>query len=200
MLERAHIMICGGTGCTSGKSMKVKEEFERKLAEYGVREEVKLVMTGCFGLCAKGVIVAVYPDGAFYQCVKVEDVEEIVSEHIVNGRRVNRLLGDHKTESGEPMPINQTPFYSNQKRIVLRNCGRINPENIDEYIAFDGYKAYEKCVKEMTPESVIQLLIDSGLRGRGGGGFPTGKKWIATLNAKNDQKYVVCNADEGDPG
>ena len=200
MLERAHIMICGGTGCTSGRSLKVKEEFERKLTEYGVREEVKLVMTGCFGLCAKGVIVAVYPDGAFYQCVKVEDVEEIVSEHIVKGRRVNRLLGSEKTEDGEPMPINQTPFYRSQRRIVLRNCGRIDPENIDEYIAFDGYKAYEKVVKEMTPEQVIQLLIDSGLRGRGGGGFPCGKKWIATLNSKNDQKYVVCNADEGDPG
>ncbi len=200
MLERAHIMVCGGTGCTSGNSRKVLEEFERKLTEHGVRDEVKLIMTGCFGLCARGPIVAVYPDGAFYQHVKVEDVEEIVSEHIVKGRQVTRLLGSERTESGEVMPINQTPFYRSQKRIVLRNCGRINPENIDEYIAFDGYKAYEKCVKEMTPESVIQLVTDSGLRGRGGAGFPTGKKWLSSYNAKDDQKYIVCNADEGDPG
>ncbi len=200
MLERAHIMICGGTGCTSGNSKKVMEEFEVQLKKNGLRDEVKLIMTGCFGLCARGPIVAVYPDGAFYQHVKVEDVAEIVTEHILKGRRVTRLLGSERTESGEVMPINQTPFYRSQKRIVLRNCGRINPENIDEYIAFDGYKAYEKCVKEMTPEGVIQLLTDSGLRGRGGGGFPTGKKWLSTYNAKDDQKYVVCNADEGDPG
>jgi len=200
MLERAHILICGGTGCTSGNSKVIFNEFQRLLEEKGIREEIKLIMTGCFGLCAKGPIVVVYPDGSFYQHVKPSDVEEIVNEHIMKGRPVNRLLGDEKNEKGDIKPFNETPFYKKQMRICLKNCGVIDPENIDEYLAYDGYKAYEKCVTEMTPIGVIEMLIESGLRGRGGGGFSCGKKWLSTYNAKNDQKYVVCNADEGDPG
>ncbi len=200
MLERAHILICGGTGCTSGNSKVIYSEFQRLLNEKGMSEEIKLIMTGCFGLCAKGPIVVVYPDGAFYQHVQPSDVEEIVNEHIVKGRVVERLLGTETDDTGARASINDTPFYKNQLRICLKNCGVIDPENIDEYLAYDGYKAYEKCVKEMTPMEVIDELIKSGLRGRGGGGFSTGKKWLSTYNAKNDQKYVVCNADEGDPG
>ena len=200
MLERAHILICGGTGCTSGNSKVIFNEFQKLLEEKGIREEIKLIMTGCFGLCAKGPIVVVYPDGSFYQHVKPSDVEEIVNEHILKGRPVTRLLGDDKDEKGDIKPFNETPFYKKQMRICLKNCGVIDPENIDEYLAYDGYKAYEKCVTEMTPMGVIEMLIESGLRGRGGGGFSCGKKWLSTYNAKNDQKYVVCNADEGDPG
>jgi len=200
MLERAHILVCGGTGCTSGNSKVIFSEFQRLLEEKGISNEIKLIMTGCFGLCAKGPIVVVYPDGSFYQHVQPSDVEEIVNEHIMKGRPVTRLLGDEKDEKGDLKPFNETAFYKKQMRICLKNCGVIDPENIDEYLAYDGYKAYEKCVKEMTPMEVIQMLIDSGLRGRGGGGFSCGKKWLSTYNAQNDQKYVVCNADEGDPG
>ena len=180
MLERAHILICGGTGCTSGNSKVIFNEFQKLLEEKGIREEIKLIMTGCFGLCAKGPIVVVYPDGSFYQHVKPSDVEEIVNEHILKGRPVTRLLGDDKDEKGDIKPFNETPFYKKQMRICLKNCGVIAPENIDEYLAYDGYKAYEKCVTEMTPMGVIEMLIESGLRGRGGGGFSCGKKWLST--------------------
>ncbi|MBO5215607.1 MAG: NADH-quinone oxidoreductase subunit NuoF [Clostridia bacterium] len=200
MLERAHILVCGGTGCTSGNSKKIYDEFTKLLKENNLDKEVKLIMTGCFGLCARGPIVVVYPDGAFYQHVKVEDVQEIVLEHILKGRIVERLLSKEREADGSVKPFNETPFYKSQHRLVLRNCGVINPENIDEYLAYDGYLAYQKVVTEMTPQEVIDVIKASGLRGRGGGGFPTGMKWQFAHNSVADQKYVVCNADEGDPG
>lgn len=200
MLERAHILVCGGTGCTSGNSKKIFNEFDRLLEENKLDKEVKLIMTGCFGLCARGPIVVVYPDGAFYQHVKVADVEEIVLEHILKGRIVERLLNKEKDEDGAIKPFNETAFYKSQHRLVLRNCGVINPENIDEYLAYDGYLAYQKAVTEMTPQGVIDEIKKSGLRGRGGGGFSTGTKWQFAHNSVSDKKYVVCNADEGDPG
>lgn len=200
MLERAHILVCGGTGCTSGNSNKIYSELTNELKANGLDKEVKLIMTGCFGLCARGPIVVVYPEGTFYQQVKPEDVKEIVSEHILKGRPVDRLLHSEKQEDGSRKAINETDFYKRQKRVVLRNCGIINPEDIDEYIAYDGYRAYEKAVKEMTPQSVIDTIKKSGLRGRGGGGFSTGLKWQFAHDSVADRKYVVCNADEGDPG
>ena len=200
MLERAHILVCGGTGCTSGNSKKIFTEFERILKDNKLNGEVKLIMTGCFGLCARGPIVVVYPDGTFYQHVKPADVEEIVVEHILKGRPVERLLSKEKDEDGSVKPFNETAFYKSQHRLVLRNCGVINPENIDEYLAYDGYLAYQKAVTEMTPQEVIDVIKASGLRGRGGGGFPTGNKWQFARNSVADKKFVVCNADEGDPG
>ncbi len=200
MLERAHILVCGGTGCTSGNSNKIYSEFQTRLKEQGLESEVKLIMTGCFGLCARGPIVVVYPEGTFYQHVKVEDVSEIVCEHILKGRPVERLLHSEKEEDGSLKAINETAFYKRQKRVVLRNCGIINPESIDEYLAYDGYKAYEKVVTQMTPQGVIDEIKKSGLRGRGGGGFSTGMKWQFAHDSVSDIKYVVCNADEGDPG
>ena len=199
-LERAHILVCGGTGCTSGHSKDIYNEFARLLKENGIENEIKLIMTGCFGLCARGPIVVVYPDGAFYQHVKVSDVEEIVREHIVGGTVVERLLHEEKDVNGEIKPFNETAFYKSQHRLVLRHCGLIDPENIDEYLAFDGYLAYKKAVTEMTQQQVIDTIKASGLRGRGGGGFSTGMKWQFAYNSVADQKYVVCNADEGDPG
>ena len=200
MLERAHILVCGGTGCTSGNSNKIYSEFVEHLKANGLDKEVKIIMTGCFGLCARGPIVVVYPDGSFYQHVQPEDVKEIVTEHILKGRPVERLLHSEKQEDGTRKAINETDFYKRQKRVVLRNCGIINPENIDEYLAYDGYKAYEKAVTEMTQQEVIDTIKKSGLRGRGGGGFSTGVKWQFAHDSQADQKYVVCNADEGDPG
>ena len=200
MLERAHILVCGGTGCTSGNSNKIYSEFVSRLKEQGLDKEVKLIMTGCFGLCARGPIVVVYPEGTFYQHVKPEDVNEIVCEHILKGRPVERLLHAEKEEDGSLKAINETDFYKRQKRVVLRNCGIINPESIDEYLAYDGYKAYEKAITQMTPQGVIDELKKSGLRGRGGGGFSTGMKWQFAHDSVADRKYVVCNADEGDPG
>lgn len=199
-LERAHILVCGGTGCTSGHSKDIYNEFARLLKENGIEKEIKLIMTGCFGLCARGPIVVVYPDGAFYQHVKVSDVEEIVREHIVGGTVVERLLHEEKDVNGEIKPFNETAFYKSQHRLVLRHCGLIDPENTDEYLAFDGYLAYKKAVTEMTQQQVIDTIKASGLRGRGGGGFSTGMKWQFAYNSVADQKYVVCNADEGDPG
>ena len=199
-LERAHILVCGGTGCTSGHSKDIYNEFARLLKENGIEKEIKLIMTGCFGLCARGPIVVVYPDGAFYQHVKVSDVEEIVREHIVGGTVVERFLHEEKDVNGEIKPFNETAFYKSQHRLVLRHCGLIDPENIDEYLAFDGYLAYKKAVTEMTQQQVIDTIKASGLRGRGGGGFSTGMKWQFAYNSVADQKYVVCNADEGDPG
>lgn len=167
-LERAHILVCGGTGCTSGHSKDIYNEFARLLKENGIEKEIKLIMTGCFGLCARGPIVVVYPDGAFYQHVKVSDVEEIVREHIVGGTVVERLLHEEKDVNGEIKPFNETAFYKSQHRLVLRHCGLIDPENIDEYLAFDGYLAYKKAVTEMTQQQVIDTIKASGLRGRGG--------------------------------
>ncbi len=200
---RAHVLICGGTGCTSSGSNKIQEAFVAALDANGIAEEVKIVQTGCFGLCELGPVVIVHPDGTFYSRVSPEDVAEIVSEHLLKGRPVERLVYAD-TGSDEPVEgtvsLNDTVFYKSQNRVVLRNCGMINPESIDEYIAMDGYAALGKVLTEMTPEEVIQVVTDSGLRGRGGGGFPTGRKWALTAPNKADQKYVVCNADEGDPG
>ncbi|MCM1367735.1 MAG: NADH-quinone oxidoreductase subunit NuoF [Roseburia sp.] len=199
-MERAHVLVCGGTGCTSGNSKLIFEEFEKQLRETGLDKEVRVIMTGCFGLCSKGPIAVVYPDGVFYAHVKPEDVTEIVNEHLLKGRPVARLMHSEKEESGETKSINDTDFYKSQRRIVLRNCGVIDPENIDEYLAYDGYKAYEKAVTQMTPQQVIDEIKKSGLRGRGGAGFSTGMKWQFTHDAPGDCKYVACNADEGDPG
>ena len=202
---RSQVLICGGTGCTSSGSTVLVEEFENQIADKGLEEEVKVVKTGCFGLCALGPVVIVYPDGTFYSKVKKEDVEEIVSEHLLKGRVVERLAytdvgHEVKEEDIKNISLNDTTFYKAQKRVALRNCGVIDPESIDEYIAMDGYAALGKVLTEMTPEQVIQVVKDSGLRGRGGGGFPTGLKWEFTSKNQADQKYVVCNADEGDPG
>ena len=199
-MYRSHVLVCGGTGCTSSNSAEIIAEFEKEIAEKGLADEIKVIRTGCFGLCALGPIVVVYPEGAFYSQVKVENVSEIVDEHLIKGRIVKHLLYD-ETVSGETVKsLNETQFYKKQKRVALRNCGVIDPENINEYIAMDGYQALAKCLTEYTPEQVIQIVKDSGLRGRGGGGFPTGLKWSFTRNNNADQKYVVCNADEGDPG
>ncbi len=200
---RAHVLICGGTGCTSSGSQSIQEAFAANIEANGLTEEVKLVQTGCFGLCALGPVVIVYPDGTFYSRVTPEDVKEIVEEHLLKGRIVERLVYSDtgaETKSDEVVPLSETAFYKSQNRVVLRNCGVINPEEIDEYIAMDGYAALGKALTEMTPEEVIKTISDSGLRGRGGGGFPTGFKWSLCAPNKADQKYVVCNADEGDPG
>ena len=201
-MERMHVLICGGTGCTSSKSDLIEKEFISVLEKSGLASEVKVVKTGCFGLCQKGPIVAIHPDRVFYCQVTVEDVQEIVSEHIYKGRRVERLeLHDIDEETQEKIfSMDKIRFYSKQKRIALKNCGVINPEDINEYIARDGYMALGKVLTEMTPQEVIDEIKKSGLRGRGGGGFPTGLKWQFAANEVNDQKYVICNADEGDPG
>ena len=199
-MYRSHVLVCGGTGCTSSNSAAIIEALETQIAEKGLSEEIKVIRTGCFGLCALGPIMIVYPEGSFYSQVKVEDIPEIVEEHLLKGRIVTRLLYDETVHTDEIKSLKETQFYSKQHRVALRNCGVIDPENIDEYIAYDGYQALAKCLKEYTPEQVIQIVQDSGLRGRGGGGFPTGLKWSFTAANQADQKYVVCNADEGDPG
>ena len=201
-LYRAHVLVCGGTGCTSSGSAQLIERFEQQLQEKGLDKEVKVIRTGCFGLCEAGPVVIVYPEGTFYSRVKVEDVDEIVSEHLLKGRKVQHLVYvDHATkESSVSKSLDEIGFYKQQKRVALRTCGVIDPENIDEYIAFDGYKALAKALTEMTREEVIQEILDSGLRGRGGGGFPTGLKWKFGAASQADQKYIACNADEGDPG
>ncbi len=200
---RAHVLICGGTGCTSSGSVSIQQAFADNIKANGLEEEVKVVQTGCFGLCALGPVVIVHPDGTFYSRVTVDDVAEICSEHLLKGRVVERLVYND-TGSDEPVhgnvALSDTTFYKTQNRVVLRNCGVINPESIDEYIAMDGYAALGKVLTEMTPEDVIKVITDSGQRGRGGGGFPTGRKWALTAPNQADQKYVVCNADEGDPG
>ena len=200
---RSHVLICGGTGCTSSNSLKIQEAMNNEIAAAGLENEVKVVLTGCFGLCALGPIMIVYPEGTFYSNVKPEDAHDIVQEHLLKGRPVDRLVY-HETKSEDmshATSLSETAFYKKQKRIALRNCGVINPENIDEYIAMDGYQALGKVLTEMSPDDVIQTILDSGLRGRGGGGFPTGLKWkFASGNRGNVQKYIGCNADEGDPG
>ena len=197
---RSHIMVCGGTGCTSSGSQKIIEAFNKEIAAAGINEEVKVIQTGCFGLCALGPIVVVYPEGIFYSMVEEKDVKEIVEEHLVKGRPVTRLIYDETVQGNTITSLNDTRFYKKQMRIALRNCGRIDPDNIEEYIAYDGYAALGKALLEMTPEEVIKTVLDSGLRGRGGGGFPTGRKWSLAAMNDADQKYVACNADEGDPG
>ena len=200
---RSQVLVCGGTGCTSSGSQKIKEAFENEIKAKGLEEEVKVVGTGCFGLCAVGPIVIVYPDGTFYSMISAENVPEIVEEHLLKGRPVEKYMHhEHDEAIAEKLPTSlaDTTFYKKQKRVALRNCGVINPEEIDEYIALDGYQALAKVLTEMKPEDVIQTILDSGLRGRGGGGFPTGRKWSFAAAQPAGKKYVVCNADEGDPG
>ena len=199
---RSHIMVCTGTGCSASHSPKLIELFNKELAEAGMDQEVRVVRTGCFGLCAMGPIVLIYPEGALYTNVKEDDVKEIVSEHIVKGRIVERLLHKESDEKGVATSLTDTEFYKHQKRIALRNCGIINPENIDEYIGVGGYEALGKVLTEMKPQEVIDLIKASGLRGRGGAGFSTGQKWQYTHDAvsPDGQKFACCNADEGDPG
>ena len=200
---RSHVLICGGTGCTSSGSIKIQDAFVEHLEKCGISEEVKIVQTGCFGLCALGPVVIIHPEGTFYSRVEPSDVEEIVNEHLLKGRIVERLVyadtGEEEVDI-KTVSLNDTAFYKTQQRVVLRNCGVIDPEDINEYIAMDGYQALGKVLTEMTPQQVIDVVTESGLRGRGGGGFPTGRKWALTAPNQADQKYVVCNADEGDPG
>ena len=193
-----HILVCQGTGCTSSKSPQILEEFKRIISEKQI-ENVRVIKTGCFGLCAKGPIVIIRPEDTFYAMVKPEDCEEIIQTHIVEDNKIERLLA--KDMDGTKVnSLDDLNFYKKQKRIALKNCGVINPEEIDEYLAFDGYEALEKVLIEMTPDEVIEEIKASGIRGRGGAGFPTGMKWELTKASKGKQKYVVCNADEGDPG
>ena len=200
-MYRSNVLVCGGTGCTSSNSEQIIEKLNEEIKAVGLEKEVNVIRTGCFGLCALGPIMVVYPEGAFYSRVTVDDVKEIVDEHLLKGRIVKRLLyqetvvDDNTTKS-----LNETKFYAKQMRIALRNCGVINPELIDEYIAQDGYAALGKVLTEMTPQEVIDLMLASGLRGRGGAGFPTGLKWKFAAANQADQKYACCNADEGDPG
>lgn len=199
-MYRSHVLVCGGTGCTSSGSHAIVEALENEIKNNGLEKEVQVVKTGCFGLCALGPVMIVYPEGTFYSMVKQEDIPEIVEEHLLKGRIVKRLVYQETVEEDSIISLNETNFYKKQHRVALRNCGVINPENIDEYIGKDGYRALGKVLTEMTPDDVIQTLLDSGLRGRGGGGFPTGLKWKLAKGNDADQKYVCCNADEGDPG
>ena len=201
-MYRSQVLICGGTGCTSSGSVKIAKRLQEEIDKNGLTDEVMVVRTGCFGLCALGPIMIVYPEGTFYSMVKEDDIAEIVSEHLLKGRIVTRLVYDETVAENEIKSLKETDFYKKQHGIALRNCGVINPECIDEYIGRNGYEALGKVLKTMTPDDVIQIILDSGLRGRGGGGFPTGKKWQLARNLVKDadQKYVCCNADEGDPG
>ena len=193
-----HILVCHGTGCTSSKSPEILEKFREIIEEKHI-ENVRVVMTGCFGLCSKGPIVIIRPEDTFYSMVKPEDCEEIINSHILGGKIVERLLC--KDIDGTVVnKLDELPFYKKQMRIALKNCGVINPEDIEEYIAFDGFKALEKVVTTMSQDEVIDLITKSGLRGRGGAGFSTGKKWSFVKAEEGPQKYVICNADEGDPG
>ena len=201
-IYRAHVLVCGGTGCSSSGSNTLIERFNEQLAAHNLEHEVKIVRTGCFGLCEAGPVVIVYPDGTFYSRVTPEGVDEIVSEHLLKGRKVQHLVyTDHAShEQSAEKKLEDINFYRHQHRIALRNCGVIDPENIDEYLAMDGYRGLEKALTSMTREEVIDEILKSGLRGRGGGGFPTGLKWKFAYQSQSDQKYVACNADEGDPG
>ena len=199
-MYRSHVLVCGGTGCTSSGSQQIMVALREELKKQGLDEEVSVVQTGCHGLCALGPIMIVYPDATFYAMVKEEDIPEIVEEHLLKGRPVQRLLYDETVTPTGVKSLGDTDFYKKQHRIALRNCGVINPEVIEEYIGTGGYQALGKVLTEMTPDDVIQVLLDSGLRGRGGAGFPTGLKWKLAKGNDADQKYVCCNADEGDPG
>ncbi|MFR9146745.1 MAG: NADH-quinone oxidoreductase subunit NuoF [Mediterraneibacter sp.] len=199
-MYRSHVLVCGGTGCTSSGSQRIIDRLEKEIAAQGLSEEVGVVKTGCFGLCALGPIMIVYPEGTFYSMVQEDDIPEIVAEHLLKGRVVTRLLYEETTKTDKITPLNETDFYKKQHRVALRNCGVINPENIEEYIGTGGYEALGIVLTEKKPEDVIQILLDSGLRGRGGAGFPTGLKWKFAAANEADQKYVCCNADEGDPG
>ena len=197
---RTHVLVCGGTGCTSSGSARIRERLEKEIEANGLSDEVCVVKTGCFGLCALGPIMIVYPEGTFYSMVQEEDIPEIVTEHLLKGNVVKHLLYEETVKADKIIPLNATNFYKKQHRVALRNCGVINPEKIDEYIGTGGYEALGIVLTEKKPEDVIQILLDSGLRGRGGAGFPTGLKWKFAAGNDADQKYVCCNADEGDPG
>jgi len=199
-LYRSHVLVCGGTGCASSGSLTFEDKFTAAMEKHDLNKEVKLVKTGCFGLCEAGPIVVVYPEGSFYSRVEDKDIEIIVEEHLLKGRIVTDLIHASAVEDDVTKSINDVDFFAKQERVALRNCGIINPEKIEEYIAFDGYKALGQVLTEMTREEVIEVVKASGLRGRGGGGFPTGLKWTFAYNAESDKKYVACNADEGDPG
>ena len=196
--NQKHILVCRGTGCTSSKSPKIIENLKNAIEKYNL-QNVRVIQTGCFGLCAKGPILIIRPEDTFYALVKPEDAEEIVKTHLVEGKLVEKLLCKD-IDNTVVNRLDELNFYKKQQRIALKNCGVIDPESIDEYIAFDGYKALEKVLTKMTPDEVIDEITNSGLRGRGGAGFPTGKKWLFTKQSEGKQKYVVCNADEGDPG
>lgn len=200
MLERIQVLICGGTGCMSSHSKEIKQAFEEELTNLGIKDEVGLVLTGCFGLCERGPVIVIYPDETFYAHVKVSDVKIICEEHLLKGRHIDRLLVKNPLDRSKIKQMSQLTFYSKQKRIALRNCGQINPLDIDEYIAKDGYLALGEALTSMKPDQVIQEVLDSGLKGRGGGGFLTGLKWQFAAQSVSDKKYVICNADEGDPG
>jgi len=201
MIERAHVLICSGSNCISRGAKSLSEEFETHLTNLGIREEIKLVNTGCVGLCEQGPFVIVYPEGVFYSQIKNKDIETICNEHLYKGRIVEKLVFDEAlTENKDVKAFDEIKFYAKQTRVALRNCGLINPDDIEEYIARDGYRGLGKALLEMTPQEVIDEMIASGLKGRGGGGFPTGVKWRFAYNNESDQKYMICNADEGDPG
>lgn len=198
---RSHVLICAGTGCTSSNSHAVKEALIAELAKKGLDKEIRVVQTGCFGLCALGPIMIVYPEGVFYSRVTVEEIPEIVEEHLLKGRPVERMVyNDPAVEGEHSSALSDTRFYKAQNRLALRNCGVIDPENIDEYIAVHGYEALGKVLTSMTPKDVVDVVLASGIRGRGGAGFPTGRKWMFAMTPEPCKKYVVCNADEGDPG
>ncbi len=197
---RAHVLICGGTGCTASGSHTISDVLQAELEKNNIADEIKIVHTGCFGLCALGPVMVVYPEGTFYSRVKPEEIPEIVTEHLVGGNPVKKYLYADTVDGDKIKSLNETPFYKKQHRVALRNCGVISPEHIDEYIGTRGYEALGKVLTEMTPAEVIQVMLDSGLRGRGGAGFPTGMKWKFAAANEADQKYVCCNADEGDPG
>jgi NADP-reducing hydrogenase subunit HndC len=200
-MYRSHVLVCGGTGCTASGSERIITALETELKANGLEQEIKVIKTGCFGLCALGPIMVVYPEGAFYSMVKPDDIHEIVTEHLLKGRIITRLLYQETVaDEGTVTSLTETDFYKKQKRVALRNCGVINPEDINEYIAYDGYQALGRALTEMTPEAVVKTVKDSGLRGRGGGGFPTGLKWEFAAKQPKGKKYVCCNADEGDPG
>ncbi|MBK5243584.1 MAG: NADH-quinone oxidoreductase subunit NuoF [Eubacteriaceae bacterium] len=200
--KRSQILICGGTGCTSSGSMNLAKELKKELVKHDIIDEIEVVVTGCFGLCELGPVVIIYPEGTFYSRVEVADIQELVEEHLVKGRPLSRLIYTEKGDGHHPLSINELGFFKKQKRIALKNCGVINPEDIDEYLGFGGYTAIEKVLLTMSPQDVINEIKASGLRGRGGGGFPTGLKWQFAHDATSEDgvKYVVCNADEGDPG
>ena len=197
---RMHLLVCGGTGCTSSGSIELVDKLNESIKNHGLSDEVEVVVTGCFGFCEKGPIIKVYPDNVFYVSVNPEDANDIVTEHVIKGRQIDRLLFSDPSGKGKLEEQKDLPFYKKQIRVALRNCGFIDPENIHESLAADGYQALAKCLTELTPEDVIDTVVQSGLRGRGGGGFPTGLKWKYTRKNKSDEKYIICNADEGDPG
>ena len=197
---RAHVLVCGGTGCTSGGSPQIRARLEEELAKNGLDKEVNLVVTGCHGLCEMGPLVIVYPEGTMYVHVQPDDVADIVSEHLLKGRVVQRLLYKEPLTAERVPHYGDLPFYHKQQRLVLRNCGYINPEVIEEYIGRDGYTALGKALGQMTPEQVVDEVLKAGLRGRGGAGFPTGLKWNFCRKAQGEPKYIICNGDEVDPG